>query len=251
MFHTAVFYGTTAGALTATDVAAVTDGWATVQNSHFIFQEDLQLIQAYGHGITVTSVQLSAPHWRFVAQPTLVPPVQDWDGSEALITPLLRPGNITVPRIDEIQALITTSATSTGGYMVPIWLGRKPMNLNIPAGDVYPTAFTFNNVPATGVWTPYNITFTQSLPAGRYSVVGMDIVGTNIQLGRLRFQEYVMLPGVATRNGATGLQRDVYRYGRLGEWGQFENTAQPTIEIFSMGGATGTNTGVMDLVKIR
>jgi hypothetical protein len=36
----------------------------------------------------------------------------------------------------------------------------------------------------------------------------------------------------------------------MGELGQFENTAQPSIEVFSLLGTQTAQVGVMDLVKI-
>lgn len=255
MHHTCVYFQQSTGAITNADLPAVTDGWATVQNGHFIFQEDLDLWMSAYFGNTAVRGVLNAPHWRFVAQPAIQPVIQTWDGPEALISPLFGPRHIIVPRIDEIQALVTSSATGTAGDMVGMWLGKRPMNLNIPAGDVYPVPFTYNYTSANqpGQWSsPLNITFTQSLPAGRYSVIGADVVDANINLLRFRFQEYVMLPGVWVRNTEIGLARDVFRYGRLGEWGQFENTAQPTIQVFGTAtGGTGTQQGVLDLVKIR
>lgn len=250
MHHTLAFFNTTAGALALSDSPAVTDGWATVTNNHFIMQEDMDLLIAVGFGITITRLQLNLPHWRFVNQPEIVPVVRTWDGLEAKDPYMLEPKTLVVNNIDELQALVSTSATATGGVLTALWLAPRTRTLNVPAGDVYPCRFTAAIAGATGAWARGNITFDSTLPAGEYAVLGMDVVDVSSQLARLRFQNYTMLPGTWVRNGATGVNNRIFRNGRLGNWGQFKNTAQPSLEIFSANGGATAQSGVLDLVRV-
>lgn len=250
MHHTLAFFNTTAGALTLSDSPAVTDGWATVTNNHFIMQENMDLLIAAGFGITVTRLQLNLPHWRFVNQPEIVPVINTWDGIEAREPYMLEPKKLTVNNIDELQALVSTSATATGGALTALWLAPSTRTLNIPAGDVYPCRFTASITGATGAWARGNITLDSTLPSGEYAVLGLDVVDAASQLARLRFQNYTMLPGTWVRNRATGSNSRVFRNGRLGNWGQFKNTAQPSLEIFSATGTATAQTGVLDLVRV-
>ena len=251
MHHTLAFFNTTAGALALSDSPAVTDGWATVTNNHFIMQQDMDLVMAAAFADTVTRLQLNLPHWRFVNQPEIVPVIQTWDGPEAINPYMLEPKNLTVNNIDELQALVSTSGTATNGVLTALWLTPTTGNLNVPGGQVYPCRFTAAISGATGNWARGNIVFDQTLPAGEYAVVGLDVVDVSSQLARLRFQTFTMLPGTWVRNGATGTNPRQFRNGRLGNWGQFMNTAQPTLEIFSANGGATAQSGVIDLIKIR
>lgn len=250
MHHVVAYFNTTGGALTLADSPAITDGWATVQNNHFIFPNDMTLLGGMAFADTITRCQLSTPHWRFLGNPELQPLLTIWDDDVAIVSPFFGPRYVTIPQIDEVQALVSTSGAATNGVLVGLFLAPKPLNLNVPVGDVYPVQFTASITRATGGWARGNITFGTSLPAGTFSVVGMDLIDPSSQLARLRFQSYTMLPGIPTRKDVNGTQRDIFRYGRLGNWGQFENTAQPSLEIFSVGGTATTQTGTMDLIKV-
>lgn len=251
MHHTLAFFNTTAGTLANSDSPAVFDGWATIQNNHFIMNEDMFLIMAAPFADTVTDCQLNLPHWRFVSQPQIRPVIQTWDGPEAINPYMLEPKSLKVWQIDELQSLVSTSGTATGGVLTALWVAPQAFNYNAPAGDVYPTAFTASGSGATGAWARMNISFVQSLPAGTYAVGGMDVVASGAQLARLRFQDYEMLPGTWVRNGATGQNPRQFRNFRLGTWGQFKQTAQPSLEVFSADGSFTSAAGILDLVKLN
>lgn len=250
LHHTLAYFNTTAGTLALSDSPAVDDGWATITNNHFIMQEDMDLRIVLPFADTITRCQLNLPHWRFVSQPEIVPVLQDWDDAQQIVAYDLAPKNLTVNRIDELQALVSTSATATDGVLTALFLKPKMDPLTLPGGDVYPTRFTASISGVAGQWARGNITFTQSLPAGNYAVLGMDVQDADSQLARLRFQKYEMLPGVPVRNAVTGIQMPQFRNGRFGVFGTFANTAQPSLEIFSASGSASAQVGVMDLVKL-
>lgn len=249
MFHLAAYFRVDTAALTLGDVNAITDGWATVQNNHFIFQENYKLTSFIAFANTITRAQLNTPHWRFVNQPEIQPVTQNWGNVEGLTIPMISPPFLTIPRIDEVQYLATTSGTSTTGVLGALFVHNNQWN--IAQGDIYPARFTYSATSATGAWVRTNITFDSALPAGRYQVVGLDLIGNAHRLGRLRFQEYTMMPGVPVRNTAIGTFRDDWRYGKYGSFGEFEQTAQPSLEIFSELAGAISGSGAMDLVKIR
>lgn len=248
MFHVSAYHTSATGALTLGDIAAVTDGWLTVQNNHFIYPRDLNLIAAAALSVNGTRAQMNTPHWRFVSQPEITPIFNAWSDDTAFGMPILNPPWLTIPRIDEVQFLGSQGAAATGGYSAFVWASDG--NMNRPQGPIYPTRATASIAGATGTWARGNITFDQSLPAGWYSVVGMDVIGAAAQVARLRFQDYTMLPGVPVRSGVTGYVRTEWRYGGMGELGRFNNTAQPTMEVFSQDGGAATQTIILDLVKV-
>lgn len=250
LHHTLAFFNTTAGTLSLSDSPAVDDGWATITNNHFIMQQDMDLCMVMPFADTLTRAKLNLPHWRFVSQPEIVPVMQVWDGVQSLTSYYITPKTLTVNAIDELQALVSTSATATSGVLTALWLKPKMDPLTLPGGDSYPTRATAAISGVAGQWARGNITFEQTLPAGEYAVIGMDVLDDGSELCRLRFQKYEMLPGVPCRNSVTGVQRDLFRQGRFGVFGTFKNTAQPSIEIFSASGTASAQALTLDLVKI-
>ena len=247
MFHTLAFTASNAAGGTNVDTAALFDGWATIQNNHFILQQDMQLLLAYANGAAITDARLNTPHFRAIgfphidavdvaALPTSLP---------ALFKPT--PPYVVVPRIDELAAELSNAAGAPEREFCLLWLGDG--NMAVPQGPIYPLRFTATITAVANTWTRGNITFESTLPAGRYAVVGMDVFGTTLIAARIRFQEYAMLPGCLGRATMATKPDEVFRTGRLGKWGEFTNTAQPSLEILCTAADTA-QTGVMDLVKI-
>jgi hypothetical protein len=42
-----------------------------------------------------------------------------------------------------------------------------------------------------------------------------------------------------------------FRWGFLGEYGQFESIAQPVLEVLNTAGGVATHEGYLDLIKVR
>lgn len=247
MFHTCAYTASNAAGATNADTAALFDGWATIQNNHFIFQQNYRLLLAYANGASITDARLNTPHYRAVgfphiwppdvaALPTSLPAIGDWSSPY-----------ITIPQLDEVAAELSNSAGAPEREFALLWLGDG--NMSIPQGDIYPLRFTATITAVANTWTRGNITFESSLPSGTYSVVGMDVFGTTLVACRIRFQQYQMLPGCLGRAGQSTKPSQLFRQGNMGEWGRFQNTAQPSIEVLCTAADTA-QTGVMDVIKV-
>ncbi len=88
------------------------------------------------------------------------------------------------------------------------------------------------------------------LPAGRYSIVGMDVFGAGIILARLILPGYAHRPGVIAVQNAGQFAGSLFRYGNMGEFGQFVNTALPQLEIFTNAAGAVSPECYLDLIKI-
>lgn len=84
------------------------------------------------------------------------------------------------------------------------------------------------------VWTNGVITFPVSLQAGRYAVVGARVVSSNGVAFRLRFQGSPWRPGGPVANGEASLDHSLFRYGRLGVWGEFDHRSLPTLDVIGV-----------------
>jgi hypothetical protein len=96
-------------------------------------------------------------------------------------------------------------------------------------------------------WTSGNITFEQSLPQGRYLVVGMRCRASNGQIARLIFRDQLGRPGCPIVSGVFEPDLETYRYGNMGVWGHFRQEDPPVLEIFH--GTANSQALILDLVR--
>lgn len=97
------------------------------------------------------------------------------------------------------------------------------------------------------VWKHGEITFSQTLPQGRYLVVGMRCRANSGQIARLIFRDQLGRPGCPIVSGISEPDAAFYRYGNLGVWGHFRLEDPPELEIFH--GTATSQTLILDLVR--
>lgn len=127
-----------------------------------------------------------------------------------------------------------------------VWLSDGPSQA--VKGELLTVRCTSAVTLVTGVWVNGSLAFLQSLPAGKYQVVGMRARGTNLVAARLVFPEQVARPGVAAVNAIGDLDHWLCRFGRMGVWGQFPHTNPPTVDC--LGVTDAAQTYLLDLVRI-
>jgi hypothetical protein len=116
-------------------------------------------------------------------------------------------------------------------------------------GEIFTVRATGATTLAANTWVNGNLTLGQTLPAGRYQVVGMRARGTNLVAARLVFSEQVARPGVLAVN-AIGDQDPYWsRFGRMGVFGEFPNTIPPTVDC--LGVTDTTQVFLLDLIRVR
>jgi hypothetical protein len=114
--------------------------------------------------------------------------------------------------------------------------------------------FTIKATSATTLtayaWTNGTITFSQSLPAGRYACVGMKAKSAGLLAARAVPVGYTWRPGCigVTQYHQRGL--DIFRYGNLGTLFEFEFDEPPTIDFLSSSADTSEEVW-LDLIQVR
>jgi hypothetical protein len=98
-------------------------------------------------------------------------------------------------------------------------------------------------------WTNAALTFSQTLPMGRYQVVGMRARSTGLIAARLVFVGFSWRPGCVGHDAVSDIDNDVFRQGRLGVWGEFEHDTPPTVDFLSVS-ADSNPTVWLDLIKV-
>lgn len=139
-----------------------------------------------------------------------------------------------------------TGGAATQNYGL-IWLGDGPQQ---PVkGSIYSVRATATVALAASTWVNGNLTFSQTLPAGSYQVVGMRARGTNLVAARLVFPGNAWRPGVAAVNAIGNVDPYQFRFGSMGVFGQFDNTTPPTVDC--LGVTDAAQTFDFDIIRVK
>lgn len=247
MFHTLAFTASATAGGTDVDIPAVYDGYASLQNNHYLLPKDMQVMAAYAQGATITGAKISVPSLRYPALPEVVPVNQAASYGSLAPFCIEPPGMYNILKTDEVAFLTSNTAGAAERHITGLWVGDG--NLNIPRGNIITVRFTASITTGNLIWGAGAITLAQGLPVGRYSVVGLDIIGANLIFGRIVFPDRTNKPGIPCRQSLATNPWNYFRYGNFGEFGQFDTVSLPGIEVFGSAAPT-TQTGFLDLVKI-
>ncbi len=103
----------------------------------------------------------------------------------------------------------------------------------------------------TPEWKSATYTFEDTLAAGCYAVVGMELQSTNTLAARLTFDNQVVRPGAVGTEKAGQRTANIFYDGSLGEWGRFESYSPPRLEVFAVTSATLTSfAGALQVVYL-
>lgn len=117
------------------------------------------------------------------------------------------------------------------------------------SGTMFTVRATATIAQTTTTWVNGNLTFSQTLPAGSYQVIGMRCRSTDAVAARLVFSAGMARPGCLVVNALADLDPYWTRFGRMGVWGEFMHTNPPTLDV--LGGAAAAQTVLLDLIKVR
>lgn len=248
--HLAAFTRLDTAAAVNEDTPGVTDQVLTLQNNHYIAQEDLNLLAAYARNAGAVNARLSTPNFRRVSVPSIQPVLRG--AAPISIPPMVffPPAKLRVPAIDEIAFELTNDGAGGVRTVGGIWLSTPSHNFNVPPGDVYTIRATATITGVLANWTAGNMTFDQTLPAGNYAVIGLDVIGATTEFARLNFMGGGYRPGVVVRPAIVNYMWDNFRFGNVGVFGVFANTAQPQLEVFQTTAAATPYTVFMEVIKV-
>lgn len=198
--------------------------------------------------------QLSSPSLRRVALEDVA--CLNATAVGAACTPTAAIWKLESPRVlDEDEALnVAVNATATNDVIVIVLLGDGPV---MPvSGEIITIEGAIACTPVAGAWTNGPITFAQTLPVGRYQIVGVDVIDDAASF--LRGFRLVPIgesnrPGGFTRptQGTTNIYTLPQRMGRMGVWCEFDHLTPPTVDLLgtTAGGAASFEC-FFDLIKV-
>jgi len=212
---------------------------------------DLNFLSGYyAVGEYLTQAQLSSPSLRRLTlldieafdrsrEPSSRPPLHDLFGSP-----------IELVKSEALNALM---AEDFGGYGLAFW---NTMFVWLSDGPVTPVTGKFFTVRATSSvtltryeWTNGSLTFSQTLPAGRYQIVGARARSAGLLAFRFVVPGYSWRPGAIGFDSGSDIGPERFRYGKAGVWCEFDHDAPPTVDFFSDSADTSQVLHI-DLLKI-
>jgi hypothetical protein len=247
--YTTVAFSESQDSATLVNIAALADPHVTVSGDDIRVPKGLPfLLGLYFFGPNFTLGQFEAPSLRRVALIDIEPadlaaePASPAAFHSYFDNPLpLTPGEVT-------RALGAEDGSGATRITALAFFGDGPAQPH--KGEIFTVRVTNGSTLTANAWTNGALTFTQTLPEGRYGICGARFQSAGLQAFRFVF------PGVdGIRPGGVGFDSDgdldvpVFRKGMLGIWGEFESDAPPTADFLSNSADTA-QVGHLDLVKL-
>lgn len=247
-FHTLGFYtGSLASDASNVALGTVSDQMVYSVNNQFQMPKNVTLVAGYASNDAYTSVRINAPSLRRLYFPQI-------DPVESTLSPANNPpinvfGDMG-PRLEmtegvSVEASRGTATASAAAAL--LWISDG--GIQTVGGPIYSMLATSAVTIAAGTWAAGPLTFSQTLPAGRYMMVGMASYGTNLYAARMVFINGGFRPGVLAQQAYGQYSLDQFRRGNMGSFGSFDNTTLPSIECMGTGAGT-SQTHILDLIKI-
>jgi len=139
------------------------------------------------------------------------------------------------------------STTSERYWVAVVFIGDGPQ---VPVtGDIYTVKTMGTGTIRAYQWSNVSLSFTDTLPAGRYQLVGAAVPYGGVIAVRFVLVGQAWRPGVLGRGGYYRVGPDIFRHGRLGVFGEFPHDQPPTVDVLS-GVDMGEVAIFLDLIKV-
>lgn len=209
---------------------------------------DADILAVYGMGATMNRLLINAPSLRQLIYPDISP--FEIGAAVPSYPRILLFGENNKPRVKQAEAVQPfaqqgAAAAEQERCIVMFQQSHDPA----PPGIVYPFRFTASIAGVADAWAGGILTPVDTIPFGRYAIVGMSVVGANILAARLVPPSAGPRPGVIASNALGAGEWNWFRSGRQGKLMEFVSTALPTLQIFCVG-ANAAQTVWLDLVRI-
>lgn len=152
--------------------------------------------------------------------------------------------------VDEnLTVQINSNPAAAQDQWALLWFADGPVT-PIEGADIFQARLTGTATLVANAWTAVTMVLDEALPPGEYMCVGLWAESLGLVACRINF-----LTGQNWRPGCLGVDTindipdDVFRDGRLGDWGRFPFTQIPQFEFLSVVADT-VETVVMDLVRV-
>ncbi len=230
------------------ELDGVSDPHIRVEGKNIIIPEGMNnLLGVYAVGPSLTGVQLASPSLR--RRTLLDVPVfhrADAGGGDYRVEQYFY-NPIALDEFEGLRALASEDGTGATRVTVFAWIGDGPRAE--VSGDIFTIRCTISGTATTFAWTNFPLTITQTLPAGRYAMVGGRVVHANIILARFVFVGHSWRPGIPGVANLWEPDFRLFRRGALGVFGEFPHDQPPTVDVFA-NAATISASIFLDLMRV-
>jgi len=233
----------TGGVLTL--MAALADPHVRVQADDVIIPELANLMGCMAVGTTISNARIGSPELRRMFEQQVNPLNL---GAEPLSPPLwcdMFENPIPMKAAEALNAYVAETAVGAELEFALAWLGDAAIS---PYRGPYRTIRATNATTlVVNAWTNGALTFDQTLPAGRYQVVGMWAMSAGLIAARLCPVGGGWRPGVIGGDALSDIQASRFRFGNAGVFMEFAHNSPPTVDFLSIS-ADNSQTVFLDLV---
>lgn len=213
------------------NITALPDQHVRVTGDDIMVPSLNQICGYYFVGPNLTQGQLVSPSLRRIF------PI-DVEGLDVAAEPLSPPNfhdrfcsPIALVEAEALNALAAEDGAGATRETALVWLTDGPVQ------SVCEPSFTIKATASVTLvafsWTNGALIFTNTLPAGRYKVVGMRAQSAGLIAARLVFPGYGWRPGVIGFDSDSDIEPARFRYGNAGIFGEFAHDAPPTVDFLS------------------
>lgn len=247
MFHLLAYSASLVTAV-ETDTLPVQDPVITIVNNHFMPQTPMYGVFGTSMGTNLLRSRIQTPTLLQVTTPFLRPINATLIGGSLHYVDSWLRNPIMFQQMEEIAILNLQNAGAN--QQITSLLAISPQMITPgPSGPLYRIRGTGTTTVVAHAWTQCPITWQNALPAGIYSVVGLEALSVTGQAARLIFQQQVMRPGCMATVNPGDISDPIFRNGVLGEWGRFTQTALPSVEMLCNAADTAQEV-YLDIVRI-
>lgn len=254
MFHLAAWYQSVDAAGVYVNLNVVPDTQITASGSQIQVPTPNQIVALAGGACNTTAprMRLSAPSLR---QKSLfqISPLNVAGAAPALPqTPHkivdLRHNPLQMVVSEQMQAQLLADPAAAQVQWALAWLASGPI---APIeGPVFTVRATGTTTLVIGTWTNAPLTFDENLPRGRYKIVGMKCFSANGIAARALIPGQQWRPGVMSSTLTEEIEWPGFRYGGMGEFGEFEDTDALNVEYLAAVADTA-ETVFFDMIQVR
>ena len=246
--HHLLAWRVSAADATAVDVTPVADSIWAIQNGHFMPQRNWLLQAAYFGAAGPNRARFITPTFRQITTPWIRPVNTDIVPANVVGAADYRANPLMFRALEEIQL---EGMQTTGGAAVVVGIAAVSKEPIVPApqGDIYTLRGTGATTVTAGAWSLITVTWQDTLPAGRYALVGGTFIGATAIAGRCILEEQVDRPGWLGNAAADNVGSTIGLKGGLGVWGQFTGNRFPNVEMLCNAADTAQEI-YLDLIKI-
>jgi len=245
-FTLAAFYESTTAAVTLSKIDALADPHIRVSGDDIWVPEALPMLAGYMVlGSNLTRARLESPTLRTLVPIDVFPLALGTEPGSS--PPAVMQPHAPKP-IGGGEALnLLVSADAAAKIVGLVWFTDAA--ISPVTGEIFTVKATASETLSAYEWTNGALTFTESLPSGRYQVVGMAAKSAGLIAARLVFPGYAWRPGCIGCDGYNEKPLREMRLGRFGVWGEFDHDLPPTVDFLSLSADTSEEVW-LDLIKI-